>query len=285
MSERLIQPPESTDRAQIEDLAYVESRDEVVGKDYAYAAWKETDTRTGKWRLRIQGTVTAHTNLDPFHPSVRSNMAKAAVAGQMYSVFGFQMKPRDDDARLVENRLHFDEELRPQRVTIHLVTRNGDGTPKEEQTAEFPWPAEPTEPAPVLVAPKSSDRLKVTELAYVNSYDPFIDRDYAYLAYTERNPVSGKWSLKIKAKSTVGASLDPAHPALKAMIDKAADAGEEYAIFGGRLEPKEGDPRKAESRLYFDADRKPVRVEIEVVTRRIDGTATEPQIVSFDWPG
>jgi len=284
MADQFVTAPESTDRAHVESLGYIASRDEVIGKDYAYAVWKETNPETGKWRLRIKGTVTAHTNLDPDHPSVRSNTAKAAVAGQMYSVFGFQMKPRDDDPRLVENRLHFDEDLRPLRVSLHLVTRNGDGSPKAEQVFEFPWPAEPTEAAPVIQAPKSTDRLENTELAYLNLYDPFADKDYGFVAYTERKPDTGKWLLKIRAKSTAGASLDPDHPALRSMIDKAADAGADHAIFGFRMEPKPDDPRKVENRLFFDSDRKPTRVEIEVVTRRIDGSATETQIVRFDWP-
>ena len=93
-----------------------------------------------------------------------------------------------------------------------------------------------------------------------------------------------KGKLKIRAKSTAGASLDPSHPAVKSMIDRAADAGEDHTHFGFRIEPKEGDPRKVENRLYFDADRKPTRVEIEVVTRRIDGSPTEPQVAVFDWP-
>ena len=284
MTDQLVSAPASTDRAHIESLAYLQSRDEVLGRDYAFAAWKETNPATGKWRLRIQSTVTAGANLDPDHPSVRKNMAQAAVEGRRYSVFGPRIEPKDDDPRIVENRLHFDEELRPLRISMHLVTRNGDGTAKDEQVAEFPWPAEPAEPEPVIRAPKSTDRLRVQELAYVSSYDPFIDKDYAYVAYTERNPVSGRWSLKIRAKCTAGASLDPEHAALRAMIDRAADAGEDHTFFGFRLEPKEDDPRKVEKRLYFDADRNPTRVEIEVVTRRIDGTANEPRLASFDWP-
>jgi len=284
MADRLIDVPESTDRARVEPLGYIVSRDDVVGKDYAYAAWKETDPRTEKWRLRIKATVTAHTNLDPDHASVRSNMAKAAVAGRTYSVFGFQLTPREDDPRLVENRLHFDEELVPQRVSLHLVTRNRDGSAKEEQVAEFPWPAEPGEPAHVISPPKSTDRLEITELAYLNAYDPIVDKDYGFTAYVERKPDSGKWQLRIGAKSTAGASLDPDHASFRTRIDQAADAGDDHVCFGFRMEPKPDDPRKVENRLYFDADRQPTRVEIEVVTRRIDGTAREPLVASFDWP-
>ena len=284
MADPLVSAPASTERAAIEPLGYLQSRDEVVGTDYAYAAWKETNPETGKWHLRIKATVTAHTNLDPDHPSVRTNMAKAAVAGRMYSVFGFNLVPKDDDPRLVENRLHFDGELRPERVTMHLVTRKADGSPTEEQVVEFPWPAPAAAPAPVIAAPKSTDRLEITPLGYVNSYDPFIDKDYGFVAYTERKPDTGKWVLKVGAKSTAGASLDPEHTAFQSMIDKAADAGADHAVFGFRLEPKADDPRKVEKRLYFDAERKPTRVEIEVVTRRIDGTPTKPQVASFAWP-
>jgi hypothetical protein len=284
MSDQLISAPESTDRAHVEPLGYLASRDEVVGKDYAYAAYKETDTRTRKWHLKIKATATTGTSLDPDHPSVRSNMAKNAIAGRMFAPFGFGIEPKDDDARLVENRLWFDEELQPQKVSMHVVTRDADGAPKEEQTVEFPWPARPGLPAPVLKAPKSSTSQEIAELAYVCSYDPFVDKDYAYLAYTEKNLRTGKWLLRIIAKSTVGARLDPDHPALKSMIDKATDEGSDHAFFGHHQVPMGNDPRKVEMRLYFDADRQPTRVEIEVVTRTIWGEPAEPVLARFDWP-
>jgi len=246
--------------------------------------WKETNPETGKWYLIIKATVTAHTKLDPDHPSLRTNMARAAVSGQMHSVFGFNFQTSDDDCRVVENRLHFDEDLNPQKVTMHLVTRNADGTPKEERTIEFPWPAEPGEEQQVITPPKSSDRLEVTQLAYLSSYDPFIDKDYAYVAYTEKRPDTGKWVFRIGAKSTAGAQLDPGHTAFASMIDKAAAEGRDHMVFGFHLEPRGDDPRKVQNRLYFDGDRKPTHVEIEVITRRIDGSATEPGIARFEWP-
>ena len=75
MADRLINPPESTDRAHVESLGYIAATDEVLGKDYAYAAWKETDPRTGKWKLKIRGNLTAHTSLDPDHPHFWTHLA------------------------------------------------------------------------------------------------------------------------------------------------------------------------------------------------------------------
>jgi hypothetical protein len=83
MSDQLVSAPESTERARIEPLGHFQSTDDVVNKDYAYAVWRETNPETGKWTLNIKATVTANTKLDPDHPSVRTNMAKAAVTGQM----------------------------------------------------------------------------------------------------------------------------------------------------------------------------------------------------------
>ena len=284
MSDQLVSAPESTDRETIEPFGYIESHDDVVDKTYAYAVWKSTNPETGKWYLNIKATVTAHTKLDPDHPSVRTNMAKAAVNGQMYSVFGFNFQTKDDDKRVVENRLHFDENLKPLRVTMHLVTRNADESPKEEQTIEFPWPGEDKEEEQKITPPKSSDHTEVTQLAYLNSYDPFIDKDYAYVAYTEKKTATGAWVFKISAKSTAGAQLDPNHSSFQSMIDKAAAAGQDHMVFGFQLEPKDDDPRKVQKRLYFDGDKKPTHVEIEVITRKIDGSPTEPKIARIDWP-
>ena len=45
------------------------------------------------------------------------------------------------DPRLVENRLLFDENKKPTGVEMRLVTRNADGSAREEKVVSFPWPA------------------------------------------------------------------------------------------------------------------------------------------------
>jgi hypothetical protein len=281
---QLVSAPESTDRAKIEPLGYFESRDAIVNKDYAYAVYKETNTSNNKWYLKIKATCTAGTSYDPEHPSVRKNISEAAKAGKDYIVFGFNLVPKGDDPRLVENRLYFNEDLNPVRVSMHLITRNGDGSPTEEQTIKFDWPGEILEKPKLLTPPKSNDRMKVTELAYLNSYDVITDKDYAYLAYKEEKTDSGKWVLRISAKCTAGGYIDPEHPSFKSNLNKAADSGEKYMIFGFNMQPKGDDPRLVENRLYFNDSRSPTHIEIHVVTRKADGSPADKQMAKFDWP-
>ena len=66
---------------------------------------------------------------------------KAANEGKDYITTGFSLTPKDNDPRLVENRVYFDKSLNPTRVEIHIVTRNVDGSPTEKKVARFKWPA------------------------------------------------------------------------------------------------------------------------------------------------
>ena len=281
---QLVSAPESTDRAKIEPLGYFASHDAIAKKDYAYAVWKETNTSNDKWYLKIKATCTAGTSLDPEHSSVRQNIANAAKAGKDYVVFGFNMVPKGDDHRLVENRMYFDENLNPTRVSMHLITRKEDGSPTDEQVIKFDWPGEIKEKEQVIFPPKSTDSVKITQLAYINSYDVITNKDYAYVAYKEEKTDTGKWTLRISAKSTAGGAIDPDHALFKKNLEDAASKGENYMVFGFNLVPKGDDPRLVENRLYFDESKNPTHIEMHVVTRKADGSPTEKQMAKIDWP-
>ena len=45
--------------------------------------------------------------------------------------------------------------------------------------------------------PKTTDRMEVEQLGYIESFDAVIDRKYAYCAWREITP-DGKWKAKIK---------------------------------------------------------------------------------------
>ncbi len=281
---RIVSAPPSTDRARTESLAYLQSHDAPTGKDYAYAAYKETNPATGKWHLKIKASCTANTSLDPEHPSVRTAIAKAARAGRRFSVFGFNMTPGENDPRLVENRIHFNEDLVPTKVTLHLVTRGADGPPLPEQVAEFPWPGEIRPRGRLLRTPRSSGKTEIRELAYVDSYDAINDKDYAYLAYVEKNADSGKWVLKISSLNTAGGVLDPTHSSFRQNLEKAAASGKDHMVFGFNLQSSADDPRLVENRVCFDGTKTPTHVEIHLVTRKADGSPAPKQYVKIPWP-
>jgi hypothetical protein len=270
--EPLVRAPESSDRAVITPLGYLDSRDELLGKTYAFAAYREENPNTGKWAD---------------HPSLRSNMSKAAVKGQDFIPIGFHLAPKEGDPRRIENRLYFDPELEPTRVEMHLVTRMADGSPTGEKILEFAWPAPPAsgdETKQLIPLPKPSASIGVEQLGYVDSYDVIADKDYAYLAYRETRTDTGKWTIKIKAKSTAGASIDPNHPSFARSLEDAAKKGECSIPYGFRLTPKDADPRRVETLVHFGEDRKPSKVELHLVTRRADGSPKDERVMSFPWP-
>lgn len=279
---QLINPPESSDRKAITQLAYVDSHDEVLGDDYAFVAYKEEDKRSGEWRLKIKGKKVADTSIKPESPILRRKMAEAAQAGKDYVVTGFNIQPRNNDPRLVEHRVYFDEALQPQHVELHLVTRNRDASPKVKQVARFDWPAVQESEKKLLAVPASTASTEVEELAYIDAYDVIADTDYAYLAYKVSDKNSGEWMLKIMANSTAGTSIDPASLAKK--FQAAASEGRDYITTGFQLSPREGDPRMVEHRVYFDPSLAPTRVEMHVVTRKADGSPYEKKVARFPWP-
>ena len=56
--DQVVHAPKSSPHTEVEQLAYVESFDAVVDKDYAFVVYKETRTDSGKWVLRIKGSVS-----------------------------------------------------------------------------------------------------------------------------------------------------------------------------------------------------------------------------------
>ncbi len=285
-NEQLIHPPKPNDRTEITQLAYLNSYDAIVDKDYAYVAYKEENKETGKWLFKIKAKVTAGTSIDPGHPTIRSKIAEAAKKGEQYFIMGFNMTPQGNDPRLVENRVYFDESLKPIYIEIHLITRKEDGSPTDEQVVKIEWPGvgEDTPEEQVVSPPKSTDSSEITQLAYLNSYDVITNKDYAYAAYKEVNQKTAKWLFKIKANVTAGTSIDPEHPSFKNNIKAAAKKGESYINMGFKMMPKDGDPRHVENRVYFDDSHYPTCIEIHLVTRNADNSPTDKQLVKIDWP-
>lgn len=122
-----------------EQLAYVESTDDMISKTYAYLAYKETNASSGDWRVKINGTVTAGTMMDPKMMVKKSEETERS--GKESFGWGFALKPREgsNDTRLVETSVH-QKEGKPTHVELHLITRNADGSPKEEKVMKFDWP-------------------------------------------------------------------------------------------------------------------------------------------------
>lgn len=90
--------------------------------------------------------------------------------------------------------------------------------------------------------------------------------------------------VRIKPTVTAGTVFDPDNVSLKNALRKAAAQGEEYLVWGFNLTPKEGDPRLVENRLLFDDAGNPIKLEVHLVTRKADNSATEEQVAVVSWP-
>lgn len=141
MSDQVVHAPKSSPHMEVEQLAYLESFDAVADKDYAYVVYKETKTDSGKWVIRIKGSVTAGTVFDPDATALKGAFKKAAGHEEPYLVWGFNLLPKDNDPRLVENRVLIDGDGNPTALEIHLITRKADHSARDEQVATVPWPA------------------------------------------------------------------------------------------------------------------------------------------------
>lgn len=139
--EKLLSAPESSGSTQVRELAYLDSYDVMAARTYAYLAYQETDRKSGKWKVTINGNVTASTTIDPESGPLRRKIKDAAKVGKKYVVWGFHMEPSEKDPRLVEMRVFFGKSLKPSAVEIHLITRQADGGPGERQVARFDLPA------------------------------------------------------------------------------------------------------------------------------------------------
>ena len=139
-SDQVVHAPKSSSHTQVEQLAYVDSFDAVADKDYAYVVYKETKTDSGKWVLRIKGSVTAGTAFDPASSALKSAFKKAAGHDEPYVVWGFNLQSKEGDPRLVENRILIDGDGKPTAVELHLITRKADQSARDEKVVTVPWP-------------------------------------------------------------------------------------------------------------------------------------------------
>ena len=136
----VVKAPKSSPHTEVEQLAYIESFDAVVDKTYAFVVYKEAKVDSGKWLIRIKGSVTAGTVFDPDNASLKNALKKAAGHEEAYIIWGFNLQSKEGDPRLVENRVLIDERGTPSALEIHLITRKADGSARDEEVVSIEWP-------------------------------------------------------------------------------------------------------------------------------------------------
>ncbi|MFN7923805.1 MAG: hypothetical protein U0Q16_27130 [Bryobacteraceae bacterium] len=137
MSAPLVTAPSSDANYRYETLGYVDAYDAVLNCDYAFVAYKETDS-SGEWRVRIKSSQTAGA---VFEPAMIANQSRAAGAqGKPWFQWGYSFDPSDGDPRNIQFRVHV-AGGKPCEIEMLVQLRKFDGTADEAKSVKFPWPA------------------------------------------------------------------------------------------------------------------------------------------------
>lgn len=135
---QLIETPASiSGGAQYQYLAYVDAYDAVINLDYAFVAYKETDS-SGEWRVRIKSSQTAGAVFEP--AIIKSNARSTGAQGKPWFQWGYSFDPSASDPRNIQFRVHV-ANGQPSEIEIFAQLRKADGTADAPKSVKFPWPA------------------------------------------------------------------------------------------------------------------------------------------------
>lgn len=121
--------------AQYQHLAYLDAYDAVLNCDYAFVAYKETDSFG--WRVRIKSSQTAGAVFEP--DAMKSNARSTSAQGKAWFQWGYSFDPSASDPRCIQFRVHVANGL-PHEIELFVQLRNFDGTPNTPVSIRFPWP-------------------------------------------------------------------------------------------------------------------------------------------------
>lgn len=116
-------------------LGYVDAYDAVLNCDYAFVAYKETDSYG--WRVRIKSSQTAGAVFEP--ESIRNGARAAGASGKPWFPWGYSFDPSPSDPRCIQFRVHVADGL-PSDIEIFVQLRRADGSPDTARSVRFPWP-------------------------------------------------------------------------------------------------------------------------------------------------
>ena len=136
-SQQLIDTPASVSGgASYQQLAYLDAYDAVLNCDYAFVAYKETDS-SGAWRVRIRSSQTAGAVFEP--DAIRSNARAAGAQGKSYFTWGYSFDPSASDPRHIEFRVHV-RNGQPAEIEMYVQLRKFDQSADAAKSVRFPWP-------------------------------------------------------------------------------------------------------------------------------------------------
>ena len=123
--------------ASYQSLAYLDAYDAVLNCDYAFVAYKETDS-SGEWRVRIKSSQTAGAVFEP--AMMKSNARAAGAQGKPWFQWGYSFDPSAGDPRQIQFRVHV-RNGQPAEIEIFVQLRKFDGSADEPKSVKFAWPA------------------------------------------------------------------------------------------------------------------------------------------------
>ena len=136
MPTQLIEAPVSDSNYRYESLAYIEAYDAVINCDYAFVAYKETDSSGS--RVRIRSSQTAGAVFEP--GAMRSKARETSAQGKSWFQWGYSFDPSPSDPRNIQFRMHV-ADGQPAEVEILVQLRKADGSADEAKSVRFTWPA------------------------------------------------------------------------------------------------------------------------------------------------
>lgn len=130
-------PANVPDGAQYQQLAYLDAYDAVLNCDYAFVAYKETDSN-GDWRVRIKSSQTAGAVFEP--AMMKSNARSTGAQGRPWFQWGYSFDPSVSDPRNIQFRVHV-KDGQPGEIEIFVQLRKADGSADASKSVKFLWPA------------------------------------------------------------------------------------------------------------------------------------------------
>jgi len=137
MTKPLIEAPDSDANYRYQTLGYVAAYDAVLNCDYAFVAFKETDS-SGEWRVRIKSSATAGAVFE--QAAMRSKARETGAHGKPWFQWGYSFDPSAGDPRNIQFRVHV-KEGQPSEIEMFVQLRKFDGSADEAKSVKFAWPA------------------------------------------------------------------------------------------------------------------------------------------------
>ncbi|MFO1460744.1 MAG: hypothetical protein U1G08_15235 [Verrucomicrobiota bacterium] len=120
-----------------QSLGYLDAYDAVLNIDYAFVAYKETDSN-GDWRVRIKSSQTAGAVFEP--AQMKSNARSTGAQGKPWFQWGYSFDPSAGDPRCIQFRVQV-ADGQPKAIEMFVQLRKADGTADVPKTTTIPWPS------------------------------------------------------------------------------------------------------------------------------------------------